>query len=274
MKISVLAILFHILLLSTANGYAEESGNTFQWPNGARAAVNLAYDDALDSQLDNAVPSLDRYGFKGSFYLVMSATAVRQRMEEWRSIAANGHELGNHSLFHPCSGDKPGRDWVEPWNDLDSMSVEEVRQHIVLSNTMLFAMDGKTERTYTATCGDLYASGEPYLKTVEPEVVAIKARFDAFGVTPSMETLDPWSVVVVTPSEISGQELIAMVENAAELGTMVNFTFHGIGGDHLQVSTQAHDELLQYLSDNREIYWVDTFINIMKYVKQQQGISP
>jgi len=274
MKISVLAILFHILLLSTANGFAEESANTFQWPNGVRAAVNLAYDDALDSQLDNAVPSLDRYGFKGSFYLVMSATAVRQRMEEWRSIAANGHELGNHSLFHPCSGEKPGRDWVEPWQDLDSMSVEEVRQHVVLSNTMLFAIDGKTERTYAATCGDLYASGEPYLKTVEPELVAIKARFDAFGVTPSMEAVDPWSVIVAVPSEISGQELISMVEKAAALGTMVNFTFHGIGGDHLQISTQAHDELLQYLSDNRDIYWVDTFINIMKHVKQQQGVNP
>jgi len=274
LKISVLTLFFHILLLSTTSGFAEESGGTFQWPDGVRAAVNLAYDDALDSQLDNAIPSLDRYGFKGSFYLVMSAPTVRERMEEWRTIAANGHELGNHSLFHPCSGGKPGRDWVEPWKDLDSMSVEEVRQHVVLSNTMLFAMDGQTERTYAATCGDLYASGEPYLKTVEPELVAIKARISEFGVTPSMEAVDPWSVVVVTPSEVSGQELISMVKKAAELGTMVNFTFHGIGGDYLQVSAQAHDELLQYLSDNQDIYWVDTFINIMKHVKQQQGVNP
>ena len=50
-KISVLTILFHILLLSTTNGLAEESGKIFQWPDGIRAAVNLAYDDALDSQL-------------------------------------------------------------------------------------------------------------------------------------------------------------------------------------------------------------------------------
>jgi hypothetical protein len=42
------------------------------------------------------------------------------------------------------------------------------------------------------------------------------------------------------------------------------------GEPYLPVSTQAHDELLQYLSDNRDIYWVDTFINIMKYVKEQK----
>ena len=51
---------------------------------------------------------------------------------------------------------------------------------------------------------------------------------------------------------------------------MVNFTFHGIGGDHLSVSKEAHDELLKYLAENRGIYWTDTFINIMKYVKQRQ----
>ena len=268
MKKFILAILFHVQLLSANCALAAESDAAFQWPEGIRAAVNLAYDDALDSQLDNAIPALDRFGFKGSFYLVMSAPAIRQRMNEWRAIAENGHELGNHSLFHPCSASLPGRDWVTAWNDLDSMSVEEVRQHIVLTNTMLFALDGRSERTYTATCGDPLAGGEPYLPTVVPELVAIKARIS--GVTPSMDGFDPYSVGVITPSEISGKELIALVEKAGALGTMVNFTFHGIGGDHIQVSTEAHEELLQYLSDNRGIYWVDTFINIMKYVKEQQ----
>jgi peptidoglycan/xylan/chitin deacetylase (PgdA/CDA1 family) len=267
-----LTIISTILALSVPNALARESVDAFQWPDGKRAAVNLAYDDALNSQLDNAIPALDRYGFKGSFYLVMAAPAVKQRMEEWRSIARNGHELGNHSLFHPCSAALPGRDWVEPWNDLDGMSVEEVRQHIVLTNTMLFAIDGKSERTYAATCGDVLAGGKPYLPAVIPELVAIKAHTD--GVTASMKLVDPYSVSVITPSEVSGNELIAMVEQAAALGTMVNFTFHGIGGDHLQVSTLAHDELLQYLSDNSDIYWVDTFLNIMKYVKQQKAISP
>jgi len=265
MKTVIHVVLFHVLLFSAPWCMAE---GAFQWPDGKRAAVNLAYDDALNSQLDNAIPALDRFGFKGSFYLVMAAPALRQRMDEWRAIARNGHELGNHSLFHPCSASLPGRDWVEPWNDLDTMTVEEVRQHIILTNTMLFAMDGKSERTYTATCGDPMAGGEPYLPAVIPELVAIKARID--GVAPSMETVDPHSVSVVVPSDVSGQELIAMAKEAAALGTMVNFTFHGIGGDHLQVSTQAHEELLQYLAENREIYWVDTFINIMKYVREQQ----
>src|SRR3546814_10339678 len=71
----------------------------FHWPDGQRAAVSLAYDDALDSQLDHAIPALDRRGFRASFYLPLSADTLRTRLPEWRAAAARGHELGNHPLL-------------------------------------------------------------------------------------------------------------------------------------------------------------------------------
>jgi len=33
---------------------------------------------------------------------------------------------------------------------------------------------------------------------------------------------------------------------------------------------QAHEELLNHLTTHRGVYWTDTFINIMQYVKAQQ----
>jgi peptidoglycan/xylan/chitin deacetylase (PgdA/CDA1 family) len=39
------------------------------WPNGSVAAVSLTYDDGLASHLDNARPQLERFGFKGTFFL-------------------------------------------------------------------------------------------------------------------------------------------------------------------------------------------------------------
>ena len=240
----------------------------FTWPNGARAAVNLAYDDALNSQLDHAIPALDRYGFKGSFYLTLSSETVRLRLDGWRVAAGHGHELGNHTLFHPCSGSLPDRQWVKPYHDLDEISVDEIREHIELANTMLYAIDGRSDRTFTVPCGDLAAAGINYLSTVESYFVAIKARQG--GVTPDMSVLDPYSVGVFAPVGVSGEQLIAMVKEAAKKGTMANFTFHGVGGDHLSVSAEAHEQLLQYLAANPDIYWVDTFLNIMEYVKNEQ----
>ncbi len=41
----------------------------YSWPDNAIAAVSLPYDDALNSQLDNAIPELDKYDLKGNVYL-------------------------------------------------------------------------------------------------------------------------------------------------------------------------------------------------------------
>jgi peptidoglycan/xylan/chitin deacetylase (PgdA/CDA1 family) len=243
----------------------------FRWPHGARAAVSLAYDDALDSQLDHAIPALDRAGLKGSFYLQLSNPSVRNRMAEWRAAAAHGHELGNHSLFHQCSGKVPGHDFVQPERNLDTTTVAQMRDQVLLANTMLTAIDGRTERTYTVPCTDHQALDGDYLPAIASAFVGIKSHESKDGVTDSMATLDPHAVPVMTPVGLSGRELIAIVQRAAARGTMVNFTFHGVGGDYLTTSSAAHEELLAYLAAHRDTYWVDTFQNIMRHVGAQQA---
>lgn len=253
-------------LLASAFTFADSSA--FKWPKGKKAAVNLAYDDALNSQLDNAIPALNKYKFHGTFYLQMNSDTIAKRLPEWRAAAKKGHELANHSLFHQCSKTGPGRDWVLDDHNLDTMTVGQMKEQVVLTNVMLHAIDGKTERTYTAPCIDSKAGGQNYIDAVKSEFVAIK--LSGGGVTADMHAVDPYNVSVDFPAGITGEQLIARVKEAAEKGTMVNFTFHGVGGDHLSVTKEAHEELLKYLADNRDIYWVDTFVNIMKYVKEEQ----
>lgn len=256
-----------LALLFTTPAYGENA--PFKWPKGAKAAVNLAYDDALDSQLDNAIPALNKYKLKGTFYLNTASPTLTTRLDEWRKAAKQGHELGNHSIFHQCSKSSPGREWVSADRDLDKLSVTQMQDQVKVTNAFLHAIDGKTERTYTPPCIDLNAGGANYVNGLKSEFVAIKGQ--GGGVTPDMWTLDPYLVGVDFPSNVTGAQLIAVVKEAAAKGTMANFTFHGIGAEHLSVSNEAHQELLKYLSDNKDIYWTDTFVNIMKYVKEQQA---
>jgi peptidoglycan/xylan/chitin deacetylase (PgdA/CDA1 family) len=260
------------LLLACALPSAGAAEPGYNWPGKARAAVSLAYDDALDSQLDTAMPALDKAGLKASFYLQLSNPSVSARMDAWRAAAARGHELGNHSLFHPCSASRPGREFVQAHRNLDTMSVAQVADQVKLANTMLYAIDGKRERTYTTPCGDLKAGGEDYLPAVVREFAGIKAGAGS-GIAPNIAHLNPDAVEVLAPVGMSGKELIAIVKAAAEQGTMVNFTFHGIGGDYLVTSKEAHAELLAYLAAHRDIYWTDTFLNIVKHVRAQQALK-
>lgn len=244
---------------------------TFAWPHGARAAVSLGYDDALDSQLDHALPVLDRFGIKGSFYLQLSNPSLAQRMADWRAAAQAGHELGNHTLFHQCSGSTPDRAWVTPHRNLDTTSVEHMRDQVLLANTMLEAIDGRKERTFTVPCGDTVAGGRDYLTAVRASFVAVKV---GSGVINTMNTLNRFAVPGTAPVGVTGQQLIASVQRAVEQGTMVNFTFHGIGGDYLSVSAEAHEELVRFLANNRQLVWTDSFISVMKHVRQEQARVP
>lgn len=257
------------MMIFVRPGFAVDTPQSFHWPRKIRAAVSLSYDDALNSQLDVALPALDKYRLKGTFYLILSSPTINQRLVEWRAAAQHGHELGNHTLFHQCSRSMPGRDWVLPQNDLDKMTVAQIRDQITVANTMLYAIDGKRTRTFTVPCTDLKVSDGLYLDAVKSEFVAIKAAAGG-GVVADMNTFDPNKVEVITPSNVSGQQLIDIVKAAAAKGTMANITFHGVGGDFLTVSKEAHDELLKFLADHRDTYWTDTFINIMTYVKSQK----
>lgn len=267
MNLKSLSLAIGLILGLSAQAYAADT--PFKWPNGAKAAVNLAYDDALDSQLDNVIPALNKYKLKGTFYLNVVSPTLVTRLEDWRKAAKAGHELGNHSIFHQCSKSGPGREWVPEDRNLDKISVVQMQDQVKVTNSFLHAIDGKTERTYTPPCIDLNAGGANYVDGLKSEFVAIKAV--GGGVTPDMKTLDPYRVGVDFPSNVTGAQLIAVVKEAAAKGTMANFTFHGVGGDHLVVSKEAHDELLKYLADHKDIYWTDTFVTIMKYVKEQQA---
>ena len=263
-----LALTLATLCLAAAATLAHAADARFAWPHGEKAAVSLAYDDAIDSQLDNAIPALDRAGLKGSFYLTLANPSINKRLDEWRAAAARGHELGNHTLFHFCSAKAPGHEWVTPDLDLDTVTATRMAAQVKLANTLLHAIDGRTERTFTVPCGDRVAQGGDYVDLVKSEFVAIKSG--GAGVIPDMASLDPYKVGVTVPEGVTGAQLIALVKEAEAQGTMINFTFHGVGGDYITTSKQAHEDLLAYLAAHRADVWTDTFIDIMKYVKAKQ----
>jgi peptidoglycan/xylan/chitin deacetylase (PgdA/CDA1 family) len=124
-----------------------EAQQVDQW-NGKQCAVVLTYDDVLNVHLDNVIPCLDSAGFKGIFYIIGESPVLANRMPEWRSAANHGHELGNHTLTHPCDSRMDGRSWVTPENDLSKYTVERAVKEIRVTNTLLQAIDGKKERTF------------------------------------------------------------------------------------------------------------------------------
>ena len=259
----IVAILF-INLIFSSNIIAQTSTT---W-NGKSCAVVLTYDDGLNVDLTNVIPALDSVGLKGTFYISDYFDGLKNQIFQWRKAAAEGHELGNHTVWHPCEGGKPGREFVQPEGDLNNYTVMRMVKEIKTMNNILEAIDGKTERTFAYPCGDMKIHDTIYLDGMKNDFIAAR------GVTPAMQTIDKVDLYNIDCYGINGEtgtQLINLVKQAMNTHTLLVFLFHGVGGEHsLNVSLDAHSQLLHFLQQNEKDIWIAPMIDVAKYIRQYQ----
>lgn len=243
------------------------AAQTNTW-NGKKSAVVLTYDDALNVHLDNVVPLLDSLNLKGTFYLSGYFPGCRERLEDWKAAGKGGHELANHALFHPCIGNQKGREWVNPDYDLSKYSETRLLDELRMTNVLLETLDGKKRRTFAYPCGDTLVGGKPYVEYIKKDFVSAR------GVKSDFVTLKNFNLFNVPAFGIngeSGEQLINLVKQAMEKRALVVFLFHGVGGEHsLNVSLEAHRQLLKFLKAHEKEIWIAPFIDVTEYASQHR----
>ena len=110
------------------------------------AAVSYTFDDGTLGHYQVAAPTLERFGFRGTFGVVAGHVADtpetaellahklfkgtnvvrRATWPEWRELTARGHEIANHSLMH--------RGLPSLSDDQLEREVEEARRIITVLN--------------------------------------------------------------------------------------------------------------------------------------------
>jgi len=266
--LSVLCVL--VFSFTAKSQKVTQEKEVFSWPEGIQCAVCLTYDDGLDSHLDTAIPELNKYNFKGTFYVTGKSDCLARRIEDWRMIAKNGHELGNHTLFHPCLKVKEGRntyEWVNEEFDLNIYSIDRMLLELKLASTLLEAIDGKKQRSYGYTCSDHEAGGISFSEMLKPMFSC--ARSDG-EIPTSIEDVDIYLAPSWPCRGATGEQLIEYIKEARSKGTIATLMFHGIGGDHIITSKEAHAKLLEYLDCNRDTYWVVPFAEAMGYIRDNR----
>lgn len=246
-------------------------GHSMAWPNGARAAIVLTYDDAAPSQLDHAIPALDSAGLKGTFFL----SNVRQGdVERWKAAAASGHELANHTLTHPCLA---GTFEMPPRQQLEQHTPESVLQEVGQQNVLLTALDGRQEHGFAVPCGQTLAGGRDYLEPLRRSKLVIYSR--SVDQTDDDLERDPSSFDLMRLpgraflSPAGAEQLVEFAEKAAEGGGLAVYVFHGVGGDHLSLAAGDHRRFVEWLAAHRETYWVATMRNVVEWIAEKNSRS-
>lgn len=236
--------------------------------NGKTCAIVLTYDDGLNIDLTNVIPALDSVGLKGTFYISDYFDGLKNQIDGWRKAAAEGHELGNHTVWHPCEGGRPGREFVKPESDMNNYTVTRMVKEIKTMNNFLKAIDGKKERTFAFPCGDMKIHDTAYIDGLKNDFIAAR------GVTPRMhpaDKVDLYNIDCYGINGETGEQLIELVKQAMTTHTLLVFLFHGVGGEHsLNVSLDAHSALLHFLKQNEKEIWIASMIDVAKFIKSRQ----
>ncbi|WP_184541827.1 polysaccharide deacetylase family protein [Mucilaginibacter sp. FT3.2] len=240
-------IVFLLLLNFTA--YAQQH---------KKAIIVLTYDDALESQLDVALPQLDSLGFKATFFLM--GNIGQATIPRWRQVALKGHELANHSLYHPCLLTTVKANQA---NNSGSYTVYMMLREIAEMNNLLFAVDGQTApRTYAYPCTEVAVGSVNYVDSLR---LAGTIKYARIGGGPDAVITDFKKLDVLqipawgVHAGVTGDELIAFAKKVQQSGGMGVFMFHGVGGDYITTPAAAHRQLLLYLKQHQDEIEVCTF---------------
>ncbi|HEX6972303.1 MAG TPA: polysaccharide deacetylase family protein [Limnochordia bacterium] len=246
------------------------------WPGGARAAVSLTFDDAAPSQLAHAIPILERYGLRGTFYVNPGPRSrFEQALEQWRAARRRGHEIANHTIRHPCSGNFS---FIGEERALERWSLADIEADVLAASERLREVLPEAGRfSFAYPCGQTYVG---WGKERQSYVPVIAAHFTAArGVGESandpafcdLHCLSSWMV-----QRVSAAEMIAMLTPAIAAGHWAIFCFHGVGGDHIPVAADAFEGLVRHLAEADGV-WTDTVQTIGEYlagIRAEQGGAP
>ena len=85
-----------------------------------------------------------------------------------------------------------------------------------------------------------------------------------------IKELDLFQVPSFAANVENAKDMIPYVKEARDEGGLVVFTFHGVGGDYLLVSPEDHNELLYYLKENENDYWVAPFREVIQHITDEK----
>lgn len=259
--------LFLAPLAVTPFAPAQPSPTDFSWPNGARGAVSLTFDDARSSQIDPGLAVLDRLNAKATFYVV--PVRVAEDRAGWKRLVASGYEIGNHSLRHPCTGNFA---WSRE-AALEDYTLDRMRTELIDCNRQLTEMLGVEPVTFAYPCGQTFVgrgrSTQSYVPVVAELFLAGRGWLDE---TPNDPTFfDTAQVSGMSMDGIDFPEVKTLVESARDAGYWLVLAGHEIGHAGRQTTrVRMLEQLVPYLRDPENEIWFETVGVVARYVSERR----
>lgn len=255
--------------LQAQNVYGPAGEKTdFNWPEGKKMGLSLTFDDARLSQIDKGIPLLDKHNVKATFYV--SPDRMVQRMEGWERALKNGHEIGNHSVVHPCT---KNFDWARN-KAIEDYTLKSMHSELDSANRIVEETLGIIPRSYAYPCGQTYVGRG---KQTESLVPLIASMFESGRTWLDEGPNDPvyCDMAQLTGMEMDGksfESIKKLIDDARSKGSWLILAGHETAEEGRQTTyIETLEDICEYAQDPANEIWIDNVHNIAEYVRQQRG---
>jgi peptidoglycan/xylan/chitin deacetylase (PgdA/CDA1 family) len=257
----------------TSDANMAKEKTAFQWPKGKKVAVSLTFDDSKLSQTDEGIPLLDKYNIKGTFYV--RPITMMQRLDAWKKAVKNGHDIGNHSVIHPCTGNW---DWSRS-KALEDYTLTKMGEELDSANKVLKENLGITPVSFAFPCGLSFVGRGKDLKSYIPLVASMFETGRLYmGEGPNDPAFcDMAQLIGIKLDGLSFEEVKVWIDEAKSTGKWLILVGHEMRVNDNQTSPPATlsplEAVCKYAMDPANEIWIDNVHNIATYIKAQRGFK-
>ncbi|MEZ5043994.1 MAG: polysaccharide deacetylase family protein [Saprospiraceae bacterium] len=242
---------------------------SISWPDGNKAALSLSFDDARLSNVDVGTAFFNKHGAKVTFYVVPAS--MKPRLAAWQQAVKDGHEIGNHTLVHPCSGNF---EWSRD-KALEGYNLPAMRQELLSANQQIKDMLGVEPVSFAYSCGQTYVGRGRETQSYVPLVAELfesgRGWLDEASNDPLFADLAQLQGI-----EMDGKDfetaIKPILEAAKEAGNWVVLAGHEIGTGGNQTTLVAMlEQLMAYVQQEGSGIWMAPVGTVAAYVKEKRA---
>lgn len=245
----IMAIPFYSLAQSVDSNYEVAT-----WQGFTVAAISYTFDDNCSNQYAVAIPAFDEAGFCGTFYPVMN---WGPKWANFKEAAAKGHEIGSHTMTHPTLSNLDlGKQEEELKNSKDKVDAE-IGADECETIAYPYCVPSNLDLTREYYIAARHCQGQ-INKSTPPDFYNISSII--CGEAGSLKTTSNFKT---------------NAENTAKIQGWSVYLIHGIDGDggYSSLDSDVLKESLEFYNQNRERFWVVTFVNAVKYIRERNSVS-
>jgi len=224
------------------------------WRDFKPAAVSYTFDDNTSNQIPVAIPLFDNYGFRTTLFTVTQS--MNPNWNNIRNAASKGHEIASHTVTHA---------------DLSNSNVQtqdnELKNSQSTINTQIPSQKCVTVAYPNCNIGDVSTIQKYYIagRTCSGQIIQSNPT-DFYRLS---------SIICGNQGVNTANDMNTRLNSAKSSGGWAVFLLHGIDNDggYSPLSSSVLSSHLSHVNTNKADFWVGTFGEVVKYIKERNALS-